>query len=153
MCNFYIMYFTKNDGKHLYQDYCWSKPPTSLHFPAKLPPLPVRHAASDDDDDEEHRHSHSHSHSHSHAQLPASTTQLPTTQTPPTTDFIPPLTSKPKPGKVSPPGRHKLVLSEDWPLNGVDIPDAAMGQVSAVAVDTKGGVHVLHRGPVTWDFK
>ncbi len=46
-----------------------------------------------------------------------------------------------------------LVPAEDWPLNGVDIPGMTLGQVSAVAVDKEGHVHVLHRGPVVWDFR
>ena len=46
-----------------------------------------------------------------------------------------------------------LVPAEDWPLNGVDIPGITLGQVSAVAVDKEGHVHVLHRGPVVWDFR
>ena len=47
----------------------------------------------------------------------------------------------------------ELVPAEDWPLNGVSIPGIALGQVSAVAVDHEGFVHILHRGPVVWDGK
>ena len=46
-----------------------------------------------------------------------------------------------------------LVPAEDWPLNGIDIPGMTLGQVSAVAVDKEGHVHVLHRGTVVWDFR
>lgn len=145
MCNFYIMYFTENDGQALYQQDCWSSPPRTLHFPAKLPPLPSHHASGESE--EEGQHHHSHTHQTTHASTPSRAT---------TTHFEEPFTL-PVPSASDSSRSHvshqKLFPSEDWPLNGMNIPDAAMGQVSAVAIDADGDVHVLHRGPVTWDSK
>lgn len=39
MCNFYVMYYTDNDGRSLVDDECWSSAPESLHFPNIEPPL------------------------------------------------------------------------------------------------------------------
>lgn len=33
MCNFYIMYYTDNNGIKLEQSECWNKAPSSLSFP------------------------------------------------------------------------------------------------------------------------
>lgn len=147
MCNFYFMYFTKNDGKSLYEEECWSSPPRSLHFPTKLPPLPSHPANREQNEEEEEHHHHSHAHQTNHASLPSRVT---------TSNFAEPVTSPVLSSSGNFPSRlssRKMFPSEDWPLNGIDIPDAAMGQVSAAAVDASGGVHVLHRGPVTWDMK
>ena len=49
-----------------------------------------------------------------------------------------------------------LELAEDWSLNGVSSPNVGgitLGQVTAVAVDRAGFVHVFHRGPTKWDFR
>ena len=46
-----------------------------------------------------------------------------------------------------------LVQAEDWALNGFPIPQSTLGQLSAVAVDPHGDLHVLHRGPVVWDVR
>ena len=49
----------------------------------------------------------------------------------------------------------RLELAEDWPLNGLSSPDVGgitLGQVTAVAVDHAGFVHIFHRGPTVWDY-
>ena len=49
-----------------------------------------------------------------------------------------------------------LSLAADWSLNGVSSPrlgQVQLGQVTAVAVDAQGHVHVLHRGPHVWDSR
>ncbi len=50
-----------------------------------------------------------------------------------------------------PPGT--LVQAEDWALNGFPIPATSLGQLSAVAIDPHGDLHVLHRGPIVWDIR
>lgn len=66
------------------------------------------------------------------------------------TQHSPPL---PELTATRPPPSGALVLSENWLLNGFPIPEATLGQVTAAAVDAAGDLHVLHRGPVTWEFE
>ena len=59
-------------------------------------------------------------------------------------------------GGMEPGQDFTLELAEDWPLNGLSSPrvgDITLGQVTAVAVDHAGFVHIFHRGPTTWDFR
>lgn len=59
----------------------------------------------------------------------------------------------PKVGVAPPSG---LVPAGDWSLGGMSSPvigGTRLGQVSAVAVDGEGHVHVLHRGPRVWDSR
>ena len=50
-----------------------------------------------------------------------------------------------------------LVLDKGWALNGLSgdetkaVLGVALGQVSAVALDAQGNLHVLHRGSHIWD--
>ena len=159
MCNFYIMYFTKNDGKRLYQDDCWSNPPRSLRFPANLPPLLSHTTPTDIEEEDLHSHSHGHTHQtmihtgRPSSALPTDSSEMlniPKSSVMPKSDEV---TTVPKlSGEPSHSGRQ-LFLAEDWPLNNLVLPDNAVGQVSAAAIDAEGTLHVLHRGPVTWDFK
>ena len=86
--------------------------------------------------------------------IPRSTTQIPDTDSTTTTTAEP--ASNPihffEGGDDVVSTSLELVQSEDWLLNGVDIPGVTLGQVSAVAVDKEGSVHILHRGPVVWDY-
>ena len=50
MCNFYIMYYTANDGHSLIEDDCWNIAPKSVHYPP-LPVLPPSHNSH-------HHHNH-----------------------------------------------------------------------------------------------
>ena len=199
MCNFYIMYYTENDGHHLSHDSCWSPAPSSLHYPT-LPSLPppthIHHHENVDEGGEDGQQDDNYicaspvppgpppricrpvtTPTNTTPSLSASSSSPPSTPPPstPPPSIPPPSTPPPNTpppttavqetpgqffeGKASPPSPEgsqtgaELVPAEDWPLNGVSIPGIALGQVSAVAVDHKGFVHILHRGPVVWDGK
>lgn len=174
MCNFYIMYYTSNDDISLISNYCWAPPPSRLRFPA-LPPLPVA-ATPSQEEEEEGTHSHSdmgdHKGLHPHLRpvspglAPPTTPLLPrkqlsvtTTVSPPpiaTTVAPPPIAATVAPPPITttlPPAVGTLVQAEDWPLNGFPIPTQTLGQITAVAIDSAGDVHILHRGPVTWNSR
>ena len=153
MCNFYIMYYTTNDNTALLDDSCWSIPPANVHFPATLPPLPSHSSGEDEESD-----SHSHVGFQSTQALSWTPTSIPDSPphdsnsgTPPA-PLVPPQSPSSMESDPSSPGSG-LVLSEDWPLNGYPIPEVALGQVTAAAFDANGYLHVLHRGPVTWNYE
>ncbi len=56
MCNYYIMYYTANDGESLKNTECWYAP-QNLRFP-EIPPLPL--ATINHSMVEEHEHQHTH---------------------------------------------------------------------------------------------
>lgn len=162
MCNYYLMYYTENDNRKLTKDSCWSSPPRTLHFPAELPPLPVSSS-------QHHHHGMEPVHSHHMETPPPVVTPPPPAVTPPPPAVTPPppVVTPPPPAQVSTVPRTvaaattttttiapvgTLVQSEDWPLNGFPIPAAMLGQVTAVAIDGAGQLHMLHRGPVVWDY-
>lgn len=177
MCNFYIMYYTLNNVRRLAYDRCWSKPPNDMHFPAKLPPLPsyatpppdhvggeqgetrIPNSGSDANsstgsdssmgpdsgnrpysDSGTGADSSTGSNSDSSTGFDSNSGTLPA----PSVSVLPVIPPRSGPG---------LVLSEDWPLNGIAIPEIALGQVTAAAIDAAGDLHILHRGHVTWDYE
>lgn len=170
MCNFYIMYYTTNDGIQLADTSCWGPPPSWLHFPSNLPPLPTAATPTDEEEvDGAHSHNTDMEDHHPH---PSSLITLPPSLPPETTPPLPPPRELPSPGElppsrevtpprelpppattVVPPAPDDLVQAEDWPLNGFPIPTQTLGQITAVAIDGAGDVHILHRGPVTWDLE
>ena len=190
MCNFYIMYYTENDGRKLYSNECWQNAPRSLIYPP-LPslttptatpttesPISTESSAGGDNGHEEEVDNYECSKpippgtSNSHCVNTTTTTTTTTGHIPVPTTTIPirePYHQTPPPNaSTTPPSPSTpfyeggsdtefeslgLVPAEDWPLNGVDIPGITLGQVSAVAVDKEGHVHVLHRGPIVWDFR
>ena len=186
MCNFYIMYYTENDGRSLYSNECWQNAPRTLVYPP-LPslttptaPPTTGPAVSTESVDSNNGHEEVDNYecpkpippgtsndrcintttipstTTSHIPIPPTTIPIrePYHQTPPTTTTNPsPSTPFYEGGSDAKFESLGLVPAEDWPLNGVDIPGVTLGQVSAVAVDKEGHVHVLHRGPVVWDFR
>ena len=151
------MYYTENDKRQLSSNNCWNPAPSSLRYPT-LPSLPppthIHHH-----DNEEHESAKG---NRADAQqddyicprpIPpgppqvCNTTTTTTAQTPQRPFF------EGEANSSESQTRTKWVPAEDWPLNGVTFPGLVLGQVSAVAVDGKGNVHVLHRGPVVWDRK
>ena len=171
MCNFYIMYYTANDDHRLYSRECWSEAPQSFVYP-RLPSLTtptappttppiVTTGASEEGDTYE-----------CPKPIPPGSGNSRCINTTTTAGPIPgPATSTqiPNPDSNSPESPSSpthffeggdnlalktlgLVQAEDWLLNGVEIPGVTLGQVSAVAVDKEGSVHILHRGPVVWDY-
>ena len=161
------MYYTLNTDHSLELDECWSPAPKSFQYPT-LPKLPPSSQTTP-------THDHGHTHMHEEhgkpkeneedeylcpqsvppglpnkclEQVPDSTTNEASEST---TTPEHPSTITVEEGEVSNFAELGLVPAEDWELNGVDIPGMALGQVSAVAVDKDGAVHILHRGPVTWD--
>ena len=48
MCNFYLMYYTENDGRLLTEANCWEDAPSAVHFPP-LPRLPPSHGPAHHD--------------------------------------------------------------------------------------------------------
>lgn len=154
MCNFYVMYYKSNDGVNLISSSCWAPPPSSLHFPA-LPPLPV---ATKPSHEEEGTHSHSDMGHHDHGVTHPQPKPVPSGPTPPAAPLPPreqlPVTTVAPPIPVAlPPAVGGLVQAEDWPLNGFPIPTRTLGQIVAVAVDSAGDMHILHRGPVVWNYQ
>lgn len=185
MCNFYIMYYTANDGRSLYSNDCWQIAPRSLIYP-QLPSLTVPTApptatptttpivstereTSDEEDSYECPKPVPPGSSDSRCVNATITTPIPVL---PATDPIPEVepnssesveqtsstTSVPSNPFFEASDSLKsnslgLVPAEDWALNGIDIPGVTLGQVSAVAVDKEGAVHVLHRGPAVWDYE
>lgn len=190
MCNFYIMYYTENDGRVLYSNECWEDAPRSLVYPplpsltapTATPTTPPALSTESADGDNEHEEEDSYEcpkpipPGTSNSRCVNITNSAATTTTTTTTSHIPnPATTFPIPELDRQTPRSTptdpspstpfyeggsdtefeslgLVPAEDWPLNGVDIPGMTLGQVSAVAVDKEGHVHVLHRGPVVWDY-
>ncbi|XP_064390589.1 peptidyl-glycine alpha-amidating monooxygenase-like isoform X2 [Halichondria panicea] len=157
MCNFYIMYYTANNGRGLYADDCWD-PPRGLTYPSTLPPLPVlvsssephHHHSMGGDKDEEDKDD---DYKCPVSVPPGNPSRCPVpTTAPPTTH--PPITPPPFIEGVAapPPTLLGLAQAEDWALNKVSIPGRTLGQVSAVAADGDGNVHILHRGSVKWDY-
>jgi hypothetical protein len=195
MCNFYIMYYTENDGRRLYSNECWQNAPRSLVYPplpslttptappaappttTTGPALTTESVDSDDGNEKVDNYECSKpippgtSISRCINNITTTTTTATTTShipVPPTTipirepDHQTPSNTATSPSPSTPfyEGGSDvqfeslgLVPAEDWPLNGVDIPGITLGQVSAVAVDKEGHVHVLHRGHVVWDFR
>ena len=185
MCNFYIMYYTGNDGRSLYSNECWRSAPSSLVYPQlpslttpTVPPTATPTTApiisteiesSEKEDGYECPKPIPPGSGNSRCINNTATTPIPV---PPTTTQIP-STSFNSPEPVDQTGHTTMVPSnpyfergnnleskplgmvaaEDWALNGIDIPGMTLGQVSAVAVDREGSVHILHRGPVIWDFE
>ena len=145
MCNFYIMYYTINDARKLVDDSCWTRPAPSMKFPAKLPPLHSNAMTPPDHAEDEQKE----------------VTSIPIPISRSNSNTLPMSTSAPHHSQdhgtlPPPPPPHSgfgLVLSEDWPLNSFSIPKIAIGQVTAAAVDAAGDLHVLHRGPVTWEYE
>ena len=182
MCNFYIMYYTENDGRRLYSNECWQNAPRSLIYPplpslttptatpTTEPALSTESANSGNGHKEVDNYecptpippgaSNGHcvniTTTTSHIPVPPTTIPIrePDHQTSHNTPTNPsPSTPFYEGGSDAEFESLGLVPAEDWPLNGVDIPGITLGQVSAVAVDKEGHVHVLHRGPVVWDFR
>ena len=185
MCNFYIMYYTANDGRSLYTNECWQNAPRSLIYPhlpsltkptvpptatpTTVPIVTTEQETSDMEDNYECPKPVPPGSSDSHCDNATATTPIPVL---PTTNSIPklepnspesvdqtssttmvpshPFSEGGNSLKSSPVG---LVLDGDWALNGIDIPGMTLGQVSAVAVDKEGAVHILHRGSVVWDYR
>ena len=159
MCNFYVMYYTENDKRQLNSNSCWDPAPSWLHYPT-LPTLPPpAHIHHHDNKEHESTREGKADVQDDDYMCPKSvppgpphvcnttSTATTTTQTPQQPFFE---------GEASPSASQtstNWVPAEDWPLNGVTFPGLVLGQVSAVAVDKEGCVHVLHRGPVVWDSK
>ena len=195
MCNFYIMYYTENDGRSLYSNDCWQSAPRNLVYP-RLPSLttppatptttPTVSITTTDGGSNDHEHDDEDNYECPKPLPPGSgnsrcvntttTTPIPVPPTPiqtPKTGSKTPVTVQTPmssthgdtPTNPSPHSRFfegdsdiefesvGLVPAENWPLNGVDIPGVTLGQVSAVAVDKDGSVHILHRGPVVWNYR
>ena len=165
MCNFYVMYYTVNDGKKLYSESCWQRASSSLVYP-ELPslttptttpttePVVTTDASEGNGEEDNYECSKPIPPGSGNSRCINSTTSIPIPST---------TTPEPNPSTPSRPffegGSNDLeskplglVQAEDWTLNGVDIPGITLGQVSAVAVDKEGSVHVLHRGNVVWDY-
>ncbi len=151
------MYYTANNGRGLYADDCWD-PPRGLTYPSTLPPLPVlvsssephHHHSMGGDKDEEDKDD---DYKCPVSVPPGNPSRCPVpTTAPPITH--PPITPPPFIEGVAapPPTLLGLAQAEDWALNKVSIPGRTLGQVSAVAADGDGNVHILHRGSVKWDY-
>ena len=184
MCNFYIMYYTANDGHGLRRDTCWDRAPHGLRYPDHLPPLPAITSPVEEDHDHTHHHDGGNNEGVGNKEgddeedeyicpktippgnpslCPKPTPQIPIPTNPSTTTDSSWITRE----EVSPstgvpffegvgnqqPVDLGLVQAENWVLNDVSIPGTTLGQVSAVAVDNEGNVHILHRGHVVWDYR
>ena len=184
MCNFYIMYYTTNDGRSLYSNECWESAPRSLIYPqlpslttptvpptvapTTAPVVTTEIESNEEEDTYECPKPVPPGSSDSRCVNITATTPIPVQ---PATDPIPKIeTNSPESfdqsssttlvpshpffeGGNSLSSNHLgLVPAEDWALNGINIPGVTLGQVSAVAVDKEGAVHILHRGPVVWDY-
>ena len=179
MCNFYIMYYTRNDGQTLYSESCWQPATRSLVYP-ELPslttptvtpttePIVMTDVVSESTEEEDNYEcpkaippNGSGSSRCINATTTTTTSPIPvlptaipnigseTTESNPHTSHNPFFEGADNTGS-KPLG---MVPAEDWTLNGIDIPGMTLGQVSAVAVDKNGFVHILHRGPVVWDYR
>ncbi len=155
MCNFYIMYYTANNGRDLYQDDCWS-PPGDLLYPSVLPPLPqlVSHTehhhhggmGGNEEQEEDKKEQEKDKDYKCSVPIPPGDPS----KCPPIATTSPPFIE----GVASPDSTPiGLVEAEDWILNKVSIPGHTLGQVSAVAVDADSNLHILHRGSVQWDYR
>ena len=167
MCNFYIMYYTSNDGRELYSKECWMAATKSLVYPRlpslttpTVPPIVTTEDSVGEDTYECPKPIPPNSGNSRCINNTATTSPIPvphsTTQIPNTGSTTPEPTLNPvhffEGGDDIVSTSLELVQAEDWLLNGVDIPGVTLGQVSAVAVDKEGSVHILHRGPVVWDY-
>ena len=142
------MYYTANNGRALNSDDCWDRP-HGLTYPSTLPPLPIlisssephhHHGMGGNEEEEEDKDD---DYKCPNSVPPGDPSRCPVPTTPP--PFIE--------GVASPaPSLLGLAQAEDWALNEVSIPGRTLGQVSAVAVDSDGNVHILHRGSVVWDY-
>ena len=176
------MYYTTNDGRSLYTNECWQIAPRSLIYPqlpsltvptapptatpTTVPVISTEREASEEEDGYECLKPVPPGSSDSRCVNATVTTPIPVL---PTSNPIPKIepnspqpvdqTSSTTPSNPFFEGGNSLesiplglVPAEDWALNGIDIPGVTLGQVSAVAVDKEGAVHILHRGPVVWDY-
>ncbi len=159
------MYYTANNGRGLYEEDCWGSP-GDVSFPSVLPPLPqlVSHTEphhhhggmggnEEHEDDEQYEEDGGNK---EHQEDDKDDYKCPVPLPPGNrSKCLPPVTTPPPfiEGVVSPGSAPiGLVEAEDWVLNKVTIPGKTLGQVSAVAVDTQGNVHILHRASVQWDY-
>lgn len=180
MCNFYVMYHTKNDERSLTRSDCWETAPSHIHFPP-LPTLPPSHGM------QHHHHDHSSMGGGANEEIEIIE---------PITSFDDKTTSSSLPDDENrvqdedgdymcpspiPPGPASqcmkngngdsvdgdditsldIALDDKWPYNGIDYPQfdivtgmvGALGQMTSVAIATDGSVYILHRGPRVWDAR
>lgn len=135
MCNFYIMFYMKNNGRILRSMECWRSPPKNFKFP-KLSQFVSPTQLTTTTNLATHNISHGH-HSIVHVHIHPS----------------------PSPSPL-PPSHPVITLAEDWPLNNVNDPSVVkellgmkLGQVTGVSVDKTGHVYMFHRGDHVWDEK
>ena len=137
MCNFYLMYYTDNNGVGMQEDECWNKAPHSLIFPDSDPVLPT-HGASFGSHNHTH---HSHTHIPDHNDEPVEVTDgVPVAMD---TTVIPRYWPLP-------------VVDQSWPFNnGFNkyVEEFSLDQITAIDVDEEGNLHILHRAGRKWDLR